>query len=161
MVAVDESAEMLAYVRGAETVLARAQDLRLERTFDAVLLASQLVNTADDAARRDLLDACARHLAPGGKLIIQWMPADAQDRWRAGQGRDDGPIRVEVATVTEAEPGVYATTMRYTCQGREWTQSFHSRRLTDEELATELAASGLVLERFLTEGRHWLVATPG
>ena len=45
VVAVDESAEMLARIRGAETVLARIQELRLGRRFDVVLLASFLVNT--------------------------------------------------------------------------------------------------------------------
>src|SRR3954463_8326485 len=48
VVAVDESAEMLAHVRGARTVRARVQDLRLERRFDAVMLGSYLVNTADE-----------------------------------------------------------------------------------------------------------------
>ena len=40
VVAVDESPEMLAHVRGAETVCARIEDLDLGRRFDAVLLAS-------------------------------------------------------------------------------------------------------------------------
>src|SRR5690606_3005633 len=54
VVAVDESAEMLAEVRGAETVRSRIQDLRLGRRFDGVLLASHLVHTADEAGRQGL-----------------------------------------------------------------------------------------------------------
>ena len=57
VVAVDESAEMLAHVRGAETVRARIQDLELGRRFDAVLLASFLVNTPDRALRGAFLRA--------------------------------------------------------------------------------------------------------
>jgi SAM-dependent methyltransferase len=38
VVAVDESAEMLARVRGAETVQAGIEDLSLSRLFDVVLL---------------------------------------------------------------------------------------------------------------------------
>ncbi len=45
VVAVDESPEMLAHVRGAETVCARIQDLSLGRRFGAVLLASQTFTT--------------------------------------------------------------------------------------------------------------------
>ncbi|HEY9348562.1 MAG TPA: class I SAM-dependent methyltransferase, partial [Inquilinus sp.] len=41
--AVDNAAEMLAHVRGAETVLADIEDLDLGRTFAAVLLASTLI----------------------------------------------------------------------------------------------------------------------
>src|SRR5690242_19259324 len=42
--AVDKSAEMLAHVRGAETVQSRIEELRLERRFPCVLLMSHLVN---------------------------------------------------------------------------------------------------------------------
>ena len=45
--AVDESAEMLEHVRGAETVLSRIEELELARTFDAVLLASHFVNAPE------------------------------------------------------------------------------------------------------------------
>ena len=47
VVAVDESPDMLSRVRGAETVPARIDGLSLHRTFDAVLLASHLVNAPD------------------------------------------------------------------------------------------------------------------
>src|SRR5437660_10300272 len=52
VVAVDESPEMLAHIRGAETVRARIQDLALGRRFDVVLLASHLISTDDAAERR-------------------------------------------------------------------------------------------------------------
>src|SRR5580704_2232265 len=55
VVAVDESPEMLAYVRDAETVCSRIEDLALGRRFDAVLLASHLINTNDIATRAALL----------------------------------------------------------------------------------------------------------
>src|SRR3984957_12072689 len=50
VVAVDESPEMLAHVRGAETGCARIEDLDLGRRVGAVLLASHLIN-ADDETR--------------------------------------------------------------------------------------------------------------
>ncbi|WP_043617069.1 class I SAM-dependent methyltransferase [Nonomuraea candida] len=159
VVAVDESAEMLARVRGARTVRARVQDLRLGERFDTVMLASQLVNTADESHRQDLLAACARHVKPGGAVLIQWMPAEAHDRWHVGMGRRDGDISITMAAVEEVSPGVYEATMRYTHgEDQVWTQSFSSRRLTDDDLARALAAEGLRLNRFLTEDRTWVAA---
>ncbi|MCK2219237.1 class I SAM-dependent methyltransferase [Actinomadura sp. ATCC 31491] len=166
VVAVDESPEMLAYVRGAETVLARVEGLRLERRFDTVVMASQLVNTVDDAVRRALLDTCARHVAPGGSVLLQWMPAEAHDRWHVGQGRAEGDVTITMAAVEEVSPGVFEATMRYTYESegeggtRVWSQSFSSRRLTDDALAADLAAAGLRLDLFLTEDRTWVAARP-
>ncbi|TYB51497.1 class I SAM-dependent methyltransferase [Nonomuraea sp. PA05] len=159
VVAVDESPEMLARVRGARTVVARVQELRLGERFDTVMLASQLVNTGDDAARQALLAACARHVKPGGAVLIQWMPAEAHDRWHVGLGRQDGDVTITMAAVEEVSPGMFHATMRYTHGDEQvWTQSFSSRRLTDGDLAAALAAESLRLERFLTDDRTWVLA---
>ncbi|MEU7745271.1 class I SAM-dependent methyltransferase [Nonomuraea sp. NPDC049158] len=161
VVAVDESAEMLAHVRGARTVQARAQDLRLERRFDAVTLGSFLVNTADEDDRRELLSACARHVAPGGAVLIEWTPPETHDARRPGRVRTDGDITVTLAALEKAGPGLFNATMRYTHGDRVWTQSFTSRRLTDDDLRAALAECGLRLDRFLTEDRAWALAVPG
>src|SRR6266498_5836608 len=71
VVAVDESPEMLERVRDAETVLARIEDLDLGRRFDAVLMASYLVNVPDQEWRRSLLAACRRHVSDNGCVLIQ------------------------------------------------------------------------------------------
>ena len=99
VVAVDESPEMLAHVRGAETVCARIQDLDLGRRFGAVLLASHLIN-ADDETRSSFLDACRRHVADDGCVIVQqhspeWF-AD-RERQRGDPGRRDLPAARRVA----------------------------------------------------------------
>ncbi|TDE27846.1 class I SAM-dependent methyltransferase [Nonomuraea mesophila] len=161
VVAVDESAEMLARVRGAHTVLGQVQDLRLERRFDTVMLGSQLVNTVDDTVRRGFLATCARHVKPGGAVLLEWKPAEAHDRWRAGQSREDGDITITLTAVEEVSPGIVHATMRYTYgEDKVWTQSFSSRRLTDEELSADLAAEGLTFDRFLTRDRTWVRASP-
>ncbi|MFI6538192.1 class I SAM-dependent methyltransferase [Nonomuraea sp. NPDC050547] len=161
VVAVDESADMLAHVRGARTVRARAQELRLEREFDAVLLASYLVNTADDDARSELLSACARHVRPGGSVLIQWTPAEQHDAWEVGRGRTTGNLTITLAALEPVRPGVVASTMRYTQDERVWTQSFWSRRLTDDDLRAELERAGLRMERFLTDDHSWVLAVRG
>ncbi|GAA4086934.1 class I SAM-dependent methyltransferase [Nonomuraea soli] len=160
VVAVDESAEMLAHVRGAETVQARVQELDLGRRFDGVVLASFLLNTPDDGLRRAFLAACARHVAPGGSVLVQWQPYETHERWAPGMGRTTGPIGIVMDRVERVEPHLFSATMRYTHGERAWTQSFESRQFTDEELAAELGTAGLVRDRFLTEDRTWLRAVP-
>jgi spermidine synthase len=71
VVAVDESAEMLAWVRGAGTVLAKIQNLRLHRRVDVVLLASFLVNVPDRALRQRFLTTCRDHVREGGCVVVQ------------------------------------------------------------------------------------------
>ena len=71
VVAVDESPEMLAHVRGAEKVCARIEHLALGRRFDVVLLASHLINTDDTAQRTAFLAACRDHVAGDACVIIQ------------------------------------------------------------------------------------------
>ena len=61
VVAVDNSAEMLALVEGAETVHAHIETLDLGRRFPVVVLASNFINHPDVTERRGLLACCARH----------------------------------------------------------------------------------------------------
>src|SRR3954451_10878288 len=77
--AVDESPEMLAQVRDAETVRAQIEGLELDRRFDAVLLASNLVN-ADPARRRAFLATRRRHaaLVIVESLPLAWSPQDGE-----------------------------------------------------------------------------------
>ncbi|MEV4162167.1 class I SAM-dependent methyltransferase [Nonomuraea dietziae] len=160
VVAVDESAEMLAHVRGARTVCARAQELDLGERFDSVVLASYLVNLPDAALRHELLASCARHVAEGGSVLIQWQPPEAHDQWEAGRGSERDGVGIMMTELEEVSPGTFAATMRYTAGERVWTQSFQSRRLTVEDLAADLARAGLALDGFLTEDRTWARAVP-
>jgi SAM-dependent methyltransferase len=90
VVAVDESPEMLARVRGAETVRASIQDLRLGRRFDAVLLGSFLVNVADHGLRHRFLEACRDHVDDGGCVLVQRDPPSWFDQAAEGERTLDG-----------------------------------------------------------------------
>jgi SAM-dependent methyltransferase len=158
VVAVDESAEMLAHVHGAETVRARIQDLSLGRRFGAVLLASHLIN-ADDETRSAFLDVCRRHVADDGCVIIQqhgpeWF-ATAED----GEVTRDGVI-YRLRDVSRPAPNLLSATVEYVVGERSWTQTFTTKRLDEDELATALAAAGLRLDRYLTPDHGWLRALP-
>jgi hypothetical protein len=62
---------MLARVQRA-THRGRIEDLDLGERLDAVLLASHLVSTGDDAERAALPATARRHLAGGGRVLLQW-----------------------------------------------------------------------------------------
>lgn len=156
VVAVDQSAAMLAHVRGAETVLSAIETLDLGRRFPVVLLASQLVNTADAAQRAAFLHSCRRHLAPDGVLLVQrYDPAWAES--------------VADFTVTHLGIGIdfhviardgrrFSAEIRYSTPSGSWAHRFAARILDDAELAAELIAAALSLRRFLDAHRTWALA---
>lgn len=157
--AVDSSAEMLAHIRGATTVQADIVGLDLGRTFDCVLLASQLINVDDDLERAGFLAACARHVAPNGVVVVQrYAPAWADDP-RSSDTVTDG-LRIHVIHPHREGERLHAT-VEYELGGRRWTHGpFSSRILTDAELAARLGVAGLDFERWLDDQRSWLLGTP-
>jgi SAM-dependent methyltransferase len=158
VVAVDESPDMLAYVRDAETVCSRIEDLALGRRFDAVLLASHLIN-ADTATRAAFLAACRRHVADDGCVIIQqhapeWFSAVADaETTRNG-------IILRTRDVSRPAPNLVAATVEYVDGDQRWTQTFTATRLDEAGLAAVLADAGLRLDRYLTEDHGWLRVVP-
>jgi SAM-dependent methyltransferase len=161
VVAVDESPEMLARIRGAaaETVQARIQDLDLGRRLDAVLLASFLVNTADDDLRRRFLAACGDHVAEGGCVLVQRHPPGWFDDATEGE-RTSGGVTFRLRDLRRPGPGLLAATAEYQVGERVWTHAFTARRLGDGELAAALAEAGLAVDAYLTGDGSWVRAVP-
>jgi SAM-dependent methyltransferase len=159
VVAVDESAEMLARIRGAETVRARIQELDLGRRFDAVLLASFLVNTADRGLRGRFLEACRRHLGDGGRVLVQRHPPGWFDEAVEGE-RTAGGVTYRLRDLRRPAPGLLAATVGYQVGHRVWTQSFTAERLDDDALAAALGEAGLELDAYLTGDGSWVRAVP-
>lgn len=150
--AVDESAEMLARVRDAKTVRARIEGLELGRRFDAVLLASNLVN-AEPPRRRAFLETCRRHadLVVVEGLPLAWSPEDGETVL--------GDV-VSRLQVDQVEGGIVRGEMEYEADGETWRHPFAMHVFADEaELATALAEAGLKLERRLDA--RWFVAVTG
>jgi SAM-dependent methyltransferase len=159
VVAVDESAEMLARVRGAETVRARIQELDLGRRFDAVLLASFLVNTDVAEVRRRFLETCRRHLGDGGCLLVQRHPPTWFEEAAEGAAVAGGVLH-RLRDVSRPGPGLLAATVEYQVGDRRWTQSFTAQRLDDGALAAALGEAGLVVDAYLTGDGSWVRAVP-
>jgi SAM-dependent methyltransferase len=155
VVAVDESPEMLAHVRGAETVQSAIEELDLGRRFPCVLLASHLVNTADAKQRSAFLQTCARHVDDDGVVLLErhepdWAP-DEGVRGRMG----DVTIALEDVRV---DPPAVAATACYEADGKTWRHPFAARLLDDKALAEELRAAGLRLSRVLDDRGTWVEA---
>lgn len=148
--AVDESSEMLAHVHDAETVEAR-KGLELGRRFDAVILASNLVN-AEPPQRRAFLQTCRRHadlvLVEG--LPLGWSPEDGET------ALGDVVSRLHIERI---DGGVVHGEMEYEAEGRTWLHPFAMHVFGDEsELGAALAEAGLRCERRLDA--HWFTAVP-
>jgi SAM-dependent methyltransferase len=147
--AVDESPEMLAHIRGAETVVAHIEELDLGRRFDGVLLASNLVN-AEPPRRRAFLDACRRH---ADVVVVEGLPLG----WSPGDGETALGNVVSRLHVEGVEDGVVRGEVEYVAEGDTWRHSFAMHVFADDaDLAAALAESGLRLERRLDE--RWFVA---
>lgn len=158
VVAVDESPEMLAHVRDAETVQARIEDLALDRRFDAVLLASHLINT-DEPVRSTFLAVCRRHVADDGCVIVQqhepaWFAA-AKD----AESTRDG-VTYRLRDVSRPAPDQVSATVEYVVGDRCWTQTFTANRVDEDALVAALTKAGLRLDRYLTDDHSWLRAVP-
>jgi SAM-dependent methyltransferase len=159
VVAVDESPEMLARIRGAETVQASIQDLDLGRRFDAVVLASFLVNVDDERLRGRFLAACRAHLRDDGRLLLQRHPPGWFDEAAEGE-RSSGGVTFRLRDLSRPGPDLLAATVEYQAGDRVWTQWFTTRRLDDDQLAAALAEAGLAVDAYLTGDGSWVRAVP-
>ncbi|MEU8969734.1 class I SAM-dependent methyltransferase [Streptomyces monashensis] len=158
--AVDESADMLARVRGARTVCGPIEELDLGgEKFDVVMLASFLVHTSDEQVRRGLLRTCARHVAEGGWVLIQREGEDYHTNVPR-ERVDPSGFTIRIASVEPAGDGVNSVRAEYTFPDAVWTQTFLARPLTKEQFESALAETGLKVDTYLTPDRTWVRAAP-
>jgi SAM-dependent methyltransferase len=155
---VDNSEDMLALLpAGARRVLADIETLDLGMTYDAVLLASCLVNTPEPVMRSRLLAACRRHLEPGGLLIFERHDAEWLDSVQEGPA---GKATVEffIDRVVRRRDEVEMT-LRYRDGELEWTHAFIAARLDDGEVADLLHEVGFGDPVWLDPRKRWGAAT--
>ncbi|WP_037578959.1 class I SAM-dependent methyltransferase [Phaeacidiphilus oryzae] len=156
--AVDESAEMLARVRGAaRKIQSPIESLDLDQRFDVVMLASFLVHAGDPEVRRGLLRTCAKHVAEGGCVLIQ----------REGEGWHDNLPRERVdpagytARIVSSTPvgddGVHSVHAEYDFPDAGWTQTFLCKLLTTPEFESLLSEAGLTVDKYLTGDGTWVL----
>ncbi|HEX2297759.1 MAG TPA: methyltransferase domain-containing protein [Pseudonocardiaceae bacterium] len=118
VVGADLDSDMIAVARAKAPeltwVLADLAELDLATEFDAVVLAGNVIPYVPAQRRRPAVLACARHLAPGGRLIAgfqllpSWPTLADYDAWCA----DAGLLREARYATWErdpyTEPGSYA-----------------------------------------------------
>jgi SAM-dependent methyltransferase len=144
---------------GAETVRAKIQELRLERRFDVVLLASFLVNVADRGLRRRFLETCREHVREEGCVLVQRHPPAWFDEAAEGE-RSSGGITFRLRDLSRPGPGLLAATVEYQVGERVWTQTFTAERVGDEDLEAALGEAGLAVDAYLTGDGSWVRAVP-
>ena len=160
--AVDESAEMLERVRGARTIRGSIERLDLGETFDVVLLASFLVHAGDEEVRRGMLRTCRRHLAEGGRVLIQREGEDYHTNVPR-ERVDPSGFTVRIVSSEPVGDGVDSVHAEYVFPDAIWTQTFRARPLTREQFEAALREAGLEVDRCLTDDGTWVraVAVPG
>lgn len=156
VVAVDQSAQMLAWIEDAERVCADIEKLDLHRQFGVVLLASHLINTPDDEQRGAFLATCRRHVRQDGVVLIERHEPGWDLSASEGSSEQNG-IRMALTEVIRHPPYVSAV-MVYQIDGSVFRQPFTARVLDDEALGEELRRARLRLDKCLD--KHWVVARP-
>jgi SAM-dependent methyltransferase len=156
VVAVDNSSAMLAFVRGAKTVLADLVTLDLGRRFPVVVLASNFINEPDAGTRRAYLESCARHVLPDGQVLLQGFPRD----WAPSTGwSEHGGVRIRLGRF-EQNGDLVSGEMEYLVDGHRLSHAFVSKLLSEKEMAADLHAVGLQLNRELDGRGAWREAVP-
>jgi hypothetical protein len=142
------------------TTCSPIESLRLDRTFDVVLLASTLIN-ADPGTRRGLLAAVRRHLPDDGIAVFQQSPPGwFESVGQAERVRDDpGGIR-RIIRSARWQPPRLDIEIEYQVDGNLWTHAWTSYQIGHDELAGDLAVAGLRLGDWLTDDRAWFTARP-
>jgi SAM-dependent methyltransferase len=140
--AVDNSPEMLAYVPPeASKICADIESLALDEKFDAVILASCLVNTPDAALRSAQLTKCRGLLKPAGHLLLERFDPAWLANVQVGPLNSIGPVAMYVTEV-RGSGAERELCFRYREGEDEWLQYFTAAILDDEDIRQCLSRAG-------------------
>ena len=121
--------------------------------FDLVVLGSHLINLPDDDRRSAFVQLAARHVAGGGRVLVEHHPIDWAEM--AGPTTPTPGAEVGMDEVRRHPPFVSAIST-FDIGGRFVRQPFTARVLSEAELAEAVGACGLAVRRRL--GPTWLEA---
>ncbi|HUN36743.1 MAG TPA: class I SAM-dependent methyltransferase, partial [Trebonia sp.] len=140
---VDDSADMLARNPDLATVRSSIEALRLDRQFDAVLLASTMINT-DPGTRAGFLATVRHHLRDDGVAVFQQNPPDWFETLHDAEAVRDDPegIRRIIRSARWERPRLHIE-VEYQVGPNVWTHAWTAHQVGDEELNDGLAAAGL------------------
>jgi SAM-dependent methyltransferase len=154
---VDQCQAMLDHVDPAlERHLADIEELDLGRTFDAVLLASFLVNTPHIHQRNEFLATCRRHVrTKDGAIFVQRLDPELVPVAIDAESEEDG-VTYAMANVHHGPNGRFGATMSFAVAGARWQHRYDGVVLDDDRLAAALTEHGLRITRFLDDQRTWV-----
>jgi SAM-dependent methyltransferase len=157
---IDDSPDMLARSPDLPTICSSIQSLRLDRTFDVVLLASSMIN-ADPVTRHGFLATVRSHLHDDGIAVFQQSPPGWFKTFENADPVRDDPsgIRLVIRAACWEPPRMRAE-IEYQVGGHVWTHAWTSYQVSGNELAGDLAAADLRFGDWLTDDHAWFTAIP-
>lgn len=152
---IDDGPGMIAALPpGVEGIVADARTIRLGRRFEAVLMASHIVN--DPEAGLDFVATAAAHLTPNGVVVGETYPPDWDPEPSIGRVTRLGDARIELLRATVIDH-VLEAEVRYGIDDLVWQQAFRARLFDEAAFQELLADGGLALDRWLPRP-GWFVA---
>jgi SAM-dependent methyltransferase len=140
--AVDNSPDMLRHVpEAAARIRCDIETLDLDSRFDVVLLAANLINTADDAMRRGMLVACRRHVAARGCLLFRRHDPARFRSLRTGHYQTAGEVRIHLERMDHGDR-ISEVSLLYACGDEQWRHHFTVRLLDDEDVRAAMNEAG-------------------
>ncbi|MBV9270316.1 MAG: GNAT family N-acetyltransferase [Candidatus Eremiobacteraeota bacterium] len=158
--AVDFSREMLAQIKGAQTIFADIAELRLNRTFDGVVLGSTLINIPAASLRRKFLMTCKEHVSSRGRVIVECHAKTLLERAVPGLLHEENGIRISWLDV-ERKGDFVTGTLEYRLDDRRWTQTFSTQFLGEPQIRDALDEVGLEFCGWLNDQHTWFTACRG
>jgi SAM-dependent methyltransferase len=154
--AVDNSPEMLAYVPPeASKICSDIESLAIDQKFDAVILASCLVNTPDVDLRQAQLIKCRGLLKPAGYLLLERFDPTWLANVQVGPLSSIGTVAMYVDEVRKSG-AERELCFRYREGKDEWLQYFTTAILDDEDIRRCLSSAGFAPPDWIN--RRWASA---
>ena len=154
--AVDNSAAMLSAIPPeAVKVLGEIESLELGEQYSLVVLASCLINHSSATVRQAFLRTARRHLAVGGKVLIERQDPEWLSKAQIGKQGSVGGVSLFVESAERQDERVRIT-LRYELGTQAWRQSFEAVVLQEPEVEAMLEEAGFVSHTWLGKTRRWV-----
>lgn len=153
---VDSSQEMLDKLTHTRPIHSDIESLELTERFNAVLLASTLINTADPVERSQFLRVARAHTKEGGVLLIErhapsWQPVESSESAM-------GPVRIQICDVRWQDERVLSATIVHRLGDRVARQDFSTEIIDDIGLDAYLTSAGFGRGRRISDDGRWVLA---